>query len=80
MEERNEVLANIIKCAAMAYKKPEEEINENTNVSEELGVQSMQRVALSASIENEYDVMIPVARISQFETIGDIVDYVMDEM
>ena len=91
MEERNEVLANIIKFAAMAYKKPEEEINENTNVSEELGVQSMQvseelgvqsmqRVALSASIENEYDVMIPVARISQFETIGDIVDYVMDEM
>ena len=80
MEERNEVLANIIKFAAMAYKKSEEELNENTNVSEELGVQSMQRVALSASIENEYDVMIPVARIGQFETIGDIVDYVMDEM
>ena len=77
---RNEVLANIIKFAAMAYKKPEEEINENTNVSEELGVQSMQRVALSASIENEYDVMIPVARIGNFKTIGDIVDYVMDEM
>lgn len=80
MEERNEVLANIIKFAAMAYKKPEEEINENTNVSEELGVQSMQRVALSASIENEYDVMIPVARIGNFKTISDIVDYVMDEM
>ena len=80
MEERNEVLANIIKFAAMAYKKPEEEINENTNVSEELGVQSMQRVALSGSIENEYDVMIPVARIGNFKTIGDIVDYVMDEM
>ena len=80
MEERNEVLANIIKFAATAYKKPEEELNENTPVSEELGVQSMQRVALSASIENEYDVMIPVARIGQFETIGDIVDYVMDEM
>ena len=80
MEERNEVLANIINFAAMAYKKPEEEINENTNISEELGVQSMQRVALSASIENEYDVMIPVARIGKFETIGDLVDYVMDEM
>ena len=40
----------------------------------------MQRVALSASIENEYDVMIPVARIGNFKTIGDIVDYVMDEM
>jgi acyl carrier protein len=64
----------------MAFGKPEAEINENTKVSEELGVQSVQRVALSSSIENEYDVMIPVARIGKFETIGDIVDYVMDEM
>lgn len=78
--ERKEVLENVIEFAARAYKKSVSEINENTKISEELGVQSMQRVALSASIENEYDVMIPVARIGQFETIGDIVDYVMDEM
>lgn len=80
MEERKEVLTNIIEFASRAYGKPASEINENTNVSEELGVKSMQRVALSASIENEYDVMIPVARIGQFATIGDLVDYVMDEM
>ena len=80
MEERNEVLANIIEFASRAYEKPADEINENTKISEELGVRSMQRVALSASIENEYDVMIPVARIGQFETIGDLVDHVMDEM
>ncbi len=80
MEERKEVLANVIKFAAMAFGKPEAEINENTKVSEELGVQSVQRVALSSSIENAYDVMIPVARIGKFETIGDIVDYIMDEM
>ncbi len=78
--ERNEVLANIIEYASRAYEKPAEEINENTKISEELGVRSMQRVALSSSIENEYDVMIPVARIGQFETIGDLVDHVMDEM
>lgn len=78
--ERNEVLANIIEYASRAYEKPAEEINENTKISEELGVRSMQRVALSSSIENEYDVMIPVARIGQFETIGALVDHVMDEM
>lgn len=78
--ERNEVLTNIIEFASRAYEKPADQINENTNISEELGVRSMQRVALSASIENEYDVMIPVARIGQFETIGDLVDHVMDEM
>jgi len=78
--ERNEVLAKIIEFASRAYEKPVSEINEFTKISEELGVRSMQRVALSASIENEYDVMIPVAKIGQFETIGDLVDHVMDEM
>lgn len=78
--ERKDVLENVIVFAARAYKKQASEITESTKISEELGVQSMQRVALSASIENEYDVMIPVARIGQFETIGDLVDYVMDEM
>jgi acyl carrier protein len=80
MEERKEVLANVIEFASRAYNKTASEINEGTKISEELGVQSMQRVALSASIENEYDVMIPVARMGQFETIGDLVNYVMDEM
>lgn len=78
--ERKEVLENVIEFAARAYKKSVSEIHEDTKITEELGGQSMQRVALSASIENEYDVMIPVARIGQFETIGALVDYVMDEM
>ena len=77
---REEVLAQIIEFAAMAFKKDASQITENTNISEELGVQSMQRVAMSASIEDEYEVMIPVARFGKFETIGDLVDFVMDEM
>jgi len=80
MEERREVLENVIEFAARAYKKEVSEINENTKITEELGGQSMQRVALSASIENEYDVMIPVAKMGQFKTIGDLVDHIMDEM
>ena len=77
---REEVLAKIIEFAAMAYGKDASAINENTNISEELGVTSMQRVAMSASIENEFDVMIAVARFGKYETIGDLVDFVMDEM
>lgn len=77
---REEVLAQIIEFAAMAFKKDASEITEGTNISQELGVASNQRVAMSASIENEYDVMIPVARFGKFETIGDLVDFVMDEM
>ena len=77
---REDVLAKMIGFAAMAFGKDAAGINENTKISEELGVASTQRVAMSASIENEFDVMIPVARFGKFETIGDLVDFVMDEM
>lgn len=77
---REEVLEQIIEFAAMAFNKEAAEISEETNIAEELGVASNQRVAISASIENEFDVMIPVARFGKFETIGDLVDFVMDEM
>lgn len=76
---RDEVLANIIEFAAMAFNKNAADIKEDTNIAEELGVQSMQRIAMSSSIENEYDVMIPVAKFAQYETIGDLVDFVMEE-
>lgn len=78
--ERNEVLEKIIGFAAMAFKTDASKIKEETNIAKELGVASIQRVAMSASIENDFDVMIPVARFGKFETIGDLVDFVMDEM
>ena len=77
---REEFLAQMIEFAAMAFKADAANINENTNIAEELGVSSQQRVAMSASIENEFDVMVPVARFGKFVTIGDLVDYVMEEM
>lgn len=76
---REQVLADIIEFASIAFNKSADQINENTNISDELGVLSMQRIAMSASIENEYDVMIPVAKFGQFATIADLVDFVMEE-
>ncbi len=78
--KREELVEKIIEFAAMAFNKDAAEIKESTNIAEELGVASSQRVAMSASIENDFDVMIPVARFGKFETIGDLVDFVMEEM
>ena len=77
---REEVLAKMIEFAAMAFEKDAAGINENTDIAAELGVSSKQRVAMAASIENDFDVMIPVARFGNYKTIGDLVDFVMDEM
>ena len=77
---REEIVAKLVEFAAMAFKKDASGINENTNISEELGVASSQRVAMTASIEDEFEVMIPVARFGKFETIGDLADYIEEEM
>lgn len=75
---REEVIADLIKFAAMAYKADAASLSEDTNLSD-LGVQSLQRVAMSASIEDEYDVSIPVAKFGQYKTIGDLADVIMEE-
>ena len=77
---RKEVLEKIIQFASQAFQVDAGRIKEDTVIAEELGVASMHRVALSASIENDFDVMIPVARMGKFKTIGDLTDYVVDEM
>ena len=77
---REEVVAKLIEFAAMAFQKNAANINENTVIADELGVGSNQRVAMSASIENDFDVMIPVARFGQYKTIGELADFVMEEM
>jgi acyl carrier protein len=75
---REEIIANLIDFAALAFKVDASTLSEDTNLNE-LGTSSVQRVAMSASIENEYDVMIPVARFGNFETIGKLADFVLEE-
>lgn len=77
---REEVIAKMVEYAAMAWNTDAAGINANTNIAEELGVESVKRVAMSASIENDFDVMIPVARFGNYPTIGDLADFVMEEM
>lgn len=77
---REEIINKLIEFAAMAYNKDSADINEATDISNELGVASVERVSMSASIENEYDVMIPVARFGNYKTIGDLADYILEEI
>ena len=77
---KEEILAKMIEFAAEAFGKDASAITEDTDIAAELGVSSSQRIAMTASIENDFDVMIPVARFGNYKTIGDLVDFVMDEM
>lgn len=80
MMTREEIIEQLIGFAALAFKADAAGISENTNLAEELGVSSNQRITMIASIENEFDVMIPMAKFGNYKTIGDLADYIMDEM
>lgn len=77
---REEVVEKVIEYAAMAFQKDAQTIKEDTIIADELGASSTQRVAMSASIENDFDVMIPVARFGNYKTIGDLADFILEEM
>lgn len=77
---REEMIAKLREFAALAFGVDAASITENTDIAAELGNSSMQRVAMTASIENEFDVMIPVARFGNYKTIGDLADYILEEM
>ncbi|MBQ1682393.1 MULTISPECIES: acyl carrier protein [Agathobacter] len=76
--ERKEIIEKLIEFASLAFKVDASTLSEDTNLNE-LGTASMQRVSMTASIENEFDVMIPVARFGQFETISKLADYIEEE-
>ena len=54
------------------------EINEKTNIKNELDIDSLDMLELIIELENEYKIDIDVEIFSELKTIGDIVNYVID--
>lgn len=76
---REEVVKNLIEYAAKAFKCDASKIKEDTVIKDELGTNSMQRIAMSSLIENNMDVVIPIVEFGKYETIGALADKVMSE-
>ena len=77
---REEVLNQLIEFAVKSFGKDAAAINEDTKISEELGTKSVQVISMCSLIENEFDVMIAIGDFLKFKTMGELADYVMDEM
>ena len=76
---REELVAKLYEYVASTYGVDESTLSEDT-VLADLGVGSKYSVAMCASIENDFDVMIPVARFGKYKTIGEVADFVEEEM
>lgn len=54
------------------------EINEDTNIKDDLGVDSLDVVEMLMSIEEECGVVVPDDEIANLKTVGDVAKYVED--
>lgn len=66
----------IISLIASVLEIPEENIQENTNLVNDLGLESLDLVDLVAAFENKYGVEILDKDIKNLQTVKDIIDYI----
>ena len=57
-----------------------EEMTMDTNIAEDLEADSLDVVELLMSIEDEFEVEIPDEEIENLKTIGDVVEYIQNNM
>lgn len=53
-------------------------INDRTDIVEDLGMDSLGVMNFVMAIEDFYDISIPLDRIAQIQTVGDLIDAVED--
>ena len=57
-----------------------EEMTADTSIAEDLGADSLDVVELLMSSEDEFEVEIPDEEIENLKTIGDVVEYIQNNM
>ncbi len=50
------------------------EISDDTNIARDLGLDSLAIMNFIMALEDEYDISIPLDRVAQVETVGDLVE------
>ena len=75
---REEVLKKVIELFAMVSEA--EEITEDSDLMEDLGVSSMEIMTMIANIEEEFRIKVTEKAIRSMQTIGDAVDVIVELM
>ena len=79
-EEHIMVFDKIKKMLADQLDADAEEMTMETDIADDLGADSLDVVELLMSIEDEFDVEIPDEEIENLKTIGDVVEYIQNNM
>lgn len=76
----DEILAKLIDAASKVYSKDAASLSGDTNISKELGTKSLDVMGMTAMIENDFDVVVPLAEYGQYETLRDLAAMIEQEM
>ena len=66
----------IIELIASVLELDKKDINENTNLLVDLEIESLDLVDLISAFEEKYQLEIPDQDIKNFQTVGDIIKYI----
>jgi len=71
-----DILDMIKEILAKQLKVDADTIDEDTNIVEDLGADSLDVVEMLMTIEEEYGVVVPDEAVAGFATVGDVARYV----
>lgn len=75
---RQEVLKTVVGMFSMMTSA--EEINESSELIDDLGISSMDILTLMSYIEEEFKIRITERNIRKIITVGDIVDFILNAL
>jgi len=70
------VIDKVKKILSEQFDVDMSELNENTNIEEDLGADSVEVIDLLMSLEDEFQLEIPDEAIDEIRTIADLVAYI----
>jgi acyl carrier protein len=75
MSDRQNTMDRILRCLEWA-EIDIEDVKEGTILTDDIGMNSLDRIRLATEIEDEFDIEVEYKTIMSWETVGDIVRYV----
>ncbi len=73
--ERTEIISQILAILEDVAEIAPEDVNENSNLMEDLDLSSMEILTIVADLEETFGLRIPEKELRSFVTINDLTDY-----
>ena len=67
-------------CDQIRMEVGEVEITSETNIKDDLDIDSLDAVEIIMAIEDEFNIEIPDDIIENLSTIGELIDYILSQM